>query len=145
MDKSVSRATIFLTLVVLGLGVVSCSRQPAPEGLRDSFAQQVSSNKFVQEFQRSGDDLRFTGPGPDGRDRAAWRVHIDNAVVEENKDTRDSAHPYKGTITSSWFADDKLVSPRGQDSNLPIELTSNGVAQDCWALWDKAAAKWSWE
>jgi hypothetical protein len=145
MDKRPLRGGILIAVIVVFACLASACGKPPADGLRDSFAQQLAANKFIKDFQRSGGDLRFSGPGPDGADRASWLVRIDNAAVEDNKDTSDAAHPYKGTITSSWFADGKLVSARGQDSNLPIELTSNGLAQDCWALWDKAARKWSWE
>jgi hypothetical protein len=134
-----------LAAVIAAACALSACGKPADSALRDSFAQQLAANRFVKDFQRSGDDLRFSGPGPDGKDRADWRVHIDTAVVEPNDDSRDTAHPYKGTVTSSWYADGQIVKPRGADSNLPIELTSNGLAQECWALWDTAAKRWSWE
>jgi hypothetical protein len=120
---------------------MACGGKPGAAGLRDAFAQQLSSNRFITAFERSGDDLRFSGPGAES-DRASWRVHIDSAVVEANGET---GHPYKGVVTSSWYADGQLVTPRGGESNLPIELTSNGLAQECWAFWDQASRRWTWE
>jgi hypothetical protein len=116
---------------------------PAVDGLKDSFAQQLSANKFVEDFARNGDELTFTGPGAEGG-TAKWRVQIDSAVVEENPDQADT-RPFKGTVKSSWFSDGQPVVPSGRRSNLPIELTSNGLAQECFALWDKASERWGWE
>jgi hypothetical protein len=119
----------------------ACSGAPAAQGLRDSFAQQLGGNKFVKEFQRSGDEMTFVGPGPEGG-TAKWRVHIDSAAVEPNQDQK---MPYKGTVKASWFADGQKIEPRGTQSNLPFELTANGLAQECYALWDPAGKKWGWE
>ena len=96
-----------------------------------------------RDFRRSGDDLFFTGPGAQGG-VAKWRVHIDRAVIEPNS---DPGSPYRGVVNSSWYSNDQVIRPssNGRFSNLPSELTANGLAQDCWALWDKAAGKWGWE
>jgi hypothetical protein len=135
------RAARILPALLVGL-LVSCGASaPAADGLRDSFAQQVAANRFITDFRRSGDDLTFSGPSKDGG-AVKWRVHIDTASVEPNA---DPAQPYKGVVKSSWFADDEAVRPTGNLSNLPVELLSNGVSQDCWAFWVKSAAKWSWE
>jgi len=128
---------ILLTAVALS---AACSSAPPEQGLRDSFAQQLGANKFIKDFHRSGDDLMFTGPGADGG-VAKWRVHIDSALVEPND---DPAQPYKGTVKSSWFSDDKPVLPRGRDSHLPIELMADGLGQECWAFWMQAEKRWSW-
>jgi len=143
MEKRSVRVNVAIIAAALlaAAGTAACSK-PGADGLRESFAQQLASNRFIKDFQRTGDDLRFSGPGPDGADQAAWRVHMDTAVIDANTDPQ---HPYKGTVTSSWYANDQRVTPRGDDSNLPIELTSNGLAQECWAFWDKAAGRWSWE
>src|SRR5262245_35258167 len=134
------RQTVILAAVVsAALSVAACG--PPVSDLRDGFAQQLAANKFVKDFQRSGDDLTFTGPGADGG-VAKWRVHIDSATVEPNN---DPAQPYKGTVKSSWFSDEKPVLPRGRDSHLPIELIANGLAQECFALWKAAEKQWSWE
>jgi hypothetical protein len=133
------RKTGILAVVVSAAVVVAACGPPVSD-LRDSFAQQLSANKFIKDFHRSGDDLTFTGPGADGG-VAKWRVHIDSTLVEPND---DPAQPYKGTVKSSWFSDDKPVLPRGRDSHLPIELIANGLGQECWALWMQAEKRWSW-
>jgi hypothetical protein len=122
---------------------VACSGQPGEQGLRDSFAQQLGANRFVKEFQRNGDEMTFVGPGPEGG-TAKWRVHIDSGIVEPNEDTSNPS-PYKGTIKSSWFADGQKIEPGARQSNLPFELNSNGLSQDCYAFWDEAAKNWDWE
>jgi hypothetical protein len=132
---------LLVVAVIAAVTAVGCGKQPGVESLVASFAQQLAANKFIRDFQQSGDDLRFTGPSVEGG-TIKWRVHIDSTVVEANS---DPAMPYKGTVKSSWYAEDQLVHPSGRDSNLPLELTNNGLAQDCWALWDKAANKWGWE
>jgi hypothetical protein len=133
-----------LAAILAALTLAACGR-PDAGGLRESFAQQVASNRFISEFQRNGDDLTFSGPGAEGG-VAKWRIHIDSAVVESNDDPKTaSTQPYKGVITSSWYSNDQLIRPSGRESNLPLELTSNGVSQDCWALWDAAAKRWGWE
>jgi hypothetical protein len=121
----------------------ACSRAPGEQGLRDSFAQQLGANKFVKEFQRNDDDMTFVGPGPEGG-TAKWRVHIDSAVVEPNTD-KSNPSPYKGTIHSSWYADDQKIEASARESHLPFELTANGLSQDPWAFWDPAAKNWGWE
>jgi hypothetical protein len=134
-----------IAIIIATVTVAACSSGPGADTLRDSFAQQVAANRFIKDFQRDGDDLAFTGPGADGG-IAAWRVHIDSAVIEPNEGADNSAtHPYKGTVKSSWFSDGQIVQPSGGESNLPIELLSNGISQDCWAFFDQASGKWSWE
>lgn len=127
-------------LVLLAL-TTACNSAPPADGLRDSFAQQLSANKFISDFQRSGDNITFKGPRPDGTP-SIWRVHLDTATIEPQKDEKQ---PFKGTVTSSWFVNGEKVEITGADSNLPIELTSNGLGQECWAFWDAAAKRWSWE
>ena len=132
---------IAATVVILAIATSGCSK-PSVQSLRDSFAQQVKANGFVTEFSSSDDELNFTGPGVDGAEPSRWRVHTDTAVIEDNK---DDAQPYKGTVTSSWYGDGKRIEPRGSESNLPLELISNGIGQICWAFWEKAEKRWSWE
>ena len=127
-------------VLLAAMAAAACGR-PSDASLRDSFAQQVAANKFVSDFARSGDELTFSGPGPEG-DSTKWRVHIDSAVIESQD---DQANPYKGTVKSSWFADGQKIAPRGGESGLPFELLSNGVSQDAWAFWEKATNRWSWE
>ena len=128
-------ASTFVLLTVVGCG------KPGANDLRDSFAQQMAANKFVKDLQRNGDDLLFTGPGADGT-VIKWRVHIDSAVID---DTKDAEKPYKGTVKSSWYAGDYKVMADRYESNLPLELISTGLAQDCWAVWNKTTKKWEWE
>jgi hypothetical protein len=130
-------------LVVAALAVVGCSGKPGVSGLRDSFAEQLAANHAVMGFHRRGDDLLFSGPTPDGTGVATWRVHIDTATVEANTDEQG---PYKGIVTSTWYENGQPVRPSvsGRDSNLPVALTSNGLAQACWAFWDPTTKKWGW-
>jgi hypothetical protein len=124
--------------VAVAMAIAACG--PPVSDLRDSFAQQLAANKFVKDFQRSGDDLTFTGPGADGG-VAKWRVHIDSVLVEQND---DPAQPYKGTVKSSWYSDGKIVLAKGRESSLPIELIDNGLGQECWAFWQQTEKRWSW-
>lgn len=128
-------------VVALPLLLTACSSAPAESGLRDAFAQQLAANKFLSTFERNGDTLTFKAPSPDGTP-ASWRVHIDSVKIEEQKSEKE---PYKGTVLSSWFVNDQPVTITGADSNLPLELTSNGLGQECWALWDATSKKWGWE
>jgi hypothetical protein len=135
---------LFLTTIALAILTAACGRGgPDEASLRDSFAQQVAANEWVADFARNGDELTFTGPGPEGG-TAMWRIQIDSAVVEENADDPER-HPYKGTVRSSWYADGVKIEPSGNQANLPLELISNGVSQDCWALWEPEAQRWGWE
>jgi hypothetical protein len=120
----------------------ACNGKPGPDNLRESFVNQLRANTFVRDYQRSGEDLRFSAPGANGEDLVKWRIHIDSASVE---DSADPARPFKGIVKSSWYANDQRVMPRLRESNLPIQLTSNGLAQECWAMWDRATGRWSWE
>ncbi|MGE3510964.1 MAG: hypothetical protein AB7N65_19005 [Vicinamibacterales bacterium] len=135
---SAIRAIVVFALLI---SVAGCSSGPGAQTLRDSFAEQLSANKFITDFKRSGDEMTFQGPTAEGG-KGSWRVRIDSAVVEA---TGKDAQPYKGTVKSSWFIGDEQVRPSGMDSNLPIELVSNGLSQDCWALWDPVASRWGWE
>jgi len=133
----------YAVILAATVAAVACAgnSKPSEDSLRESFAQQLSANKFIKDFQKSGEDLTFTGPGAEGG-VAKWRVHIDSAVIEDND---KPAQPYKGNVKSSWFSDGQPVTPRGRESHLPIELMDNGLAQDCWAFWEADAKKWSWE
>ncbi len=132
---------LFAPLFVLALLVSACSSAPGESGLRDSFAQQLASNRFLTDFARDGDTLTFKAPSPDGTP-AAWRVHIDSVKIEPQENTRQ---PFKGTVASSWFVNGQQVAITGADSNLPRELTSNGLGQECWALWEPGKKTWGWE
>lgn len=141
----ISRSVLCGAILAIVITMTACGDgQPGSDGLKESFAGQLGANKFVQEFSRSGDEMTFTGPGAEGG-TAKWRVTIDSAVIEPNTGKDAEAHPFKGTVKSSWFSDGQPVKPAGARSNLPIELMSNGLSQDCWAFWDKTAKRWGWE
>ena len=123
------------------LFAAACSNAPREDGLRDSFAQQLAANKFIAEFHRSGDNMTFRAPRPDGTP-STWRVHIDQTAVEPQSNERQ---PFKGTLRSSWYVNGEKIEITGRDSNLPIELTSNGLSQECWAFWEANERRWSWE
>jgi hypothetical protein len=140
MTGRVPTTLLAVGVIAFALPGAACSGAPGEQGLRDSFAEQLAANRFVREYQRNGDEMTFIGPGPEGG-TAKWRVHIDSGVVEPNDDKK---MPYKGTIHSSWYADGQKIEPGTTQSNLPFELTSNGLSQDPWAFWDPAANKWGW-
>jgi hypothetical protein len=129
-----------LATIAAALAITACGT-PGVAGLRDSFAEQVKANRFVSDFQRNGDELLFSAPDGAGR-TAKWRIHIDSSTVVPNK---DPDRPFKGAVTSSWYANGEAVKPKGRDSNLPVELLDNGISQDCWAFWEKPSNRWSWE
>jgi hypothetical protein len=136
------RNLLFRVALILVVLASACGDgRPSATDLRDSFAAQLAANRFVSNLQRDGDTMTFSGLAADGR-VGAWRIVIDSAQVEPND---DPSLPYKGTTTSSWYSDGQLVRPSGRQSNLPVELTSNGLAQECWALWNSASARWEWE
>ena len=135
-----TRRFLLVPLIVAAVTVAACGK-PSVDGLRDSFAEQVKANRFVKDFQRNGDELLFSASDGAGNP-AKWRIHIDSSVVEANN---SETQPYKGTVKSSWFANGEAVKPVGRDSNLPVELISNGISQDCWALWEKSTERWGWE
>lgn len=128
-------------LAACALLLVGCSSVPGTDGLRDSFAQQLSQNNVVSDFQRDGDTMTFKGPHPDGTP-ASWRVHIDTATIEAQSNEKQ---PYKGTVESSWFVNGEQIKITGADSNLPLELMANGLSQECWAFWEPEGKRWSWE
>src|SRR5689334_2734752 len=111
----------FIGAIVLLLISAACGK-PGVGDLRDSFGQQLAANKYVKDFQKNGDDFKFTGPGADGT-IIGWRVHIDSAEITE---TKDEQKPYKGTVKSSWYAGDFKVVQDRFESNIPLELISTG-------------------
>ena len=132
-------------IVIAGLAMAACgSGTPGVDSLRESFAQQLAANRAVTDFERKGEDLLFSGPAPETSGVVKWRVHIDSTAIEPSG---DPDYPYKGVVKSSWYANDQVIRPSagGKDSNLPVALTSTGLAQECWGLWDKTARKWGWE
>lgn len=130
-----------LTILVGTLVALGCSTAPGDERLRDSFASQLAANKFISDFKRQGDDMTFRAPRPDGTP-STWRVHIDDTTIEKQS---SATQPYKGTVVSSWYVNGEKIAITGADSNLPIELTSNGLGQECWAFWEADQKRWSWE
>jgi hypothetical protein len=114
---------------------------PSADGLRDSFAAQLAAIPAVKDLKRNGDEITFSGPGAEGG-VGTWRIQITSATVEPNT---DPSLTYKGTITSSWYSNGQIVRPSGRESNLPVELMSNGLSQDCWAFWNPATSRWEWE
>ena len=130
-------SSVLLTLITAGCG------KPGVNDLRDSFAQQLAANKFVKDFQKNGDDLRFTGPGGRrNRDQMARAHRLGGHRTDQGFGSYSK--PYKGTVKSSWYAGDYKVMPDPHESNLPLELISTGLAQDCWAAWNKTTNKWEW-
>lgn len=128
-------------VTVVGLmTVVACTMQPGEVNLLNSFVEQIAAVDGVADFERTGDELTFTGP--DGRGGTGnWRVRIDSAVLEPGPDERI---PYQGRVMSSWYGDGTLIEPLGSMSGLPKTFLDTGVAQDCYALWDTASNAWDW-
>jgi len=128
--------------LVSALVLAGCAQpnEPDEDSLRAAFADQIASSSFVADFQRNGGELTFTGPDGKGG-RASWRVRIDSASLVPND---DPAAPFRGVITSSWYADGQLVEYLGRMSGLPEEFLQRGVAQECYALWDAEARQWGW-
>ena len=125
-----------------GLLVAACAAQPDEVNLRDSFADQIASVAGVQDFERDGDELRFSGP--DGRGGLVeWRVRINSTKLTPSPDER---MPFEGHIASSWWRDGELIEPLGGMSGLPDAFLDPpvNVAQACYALWDAAANAWGW-
>ncbi len=129
------------TLVAGGLlAVAACAVQPGEVNLRSSFAEQIASVDGVEDFERDGDELTFSGP--DGRGGTGnWRVRIDSVALEPGPDEQV---PYQGHVLSSWRRDGELIEPLGSMSGLPEAFLDTGVAQDCYALWDTASHAWDW-
>ena len=130
-----------LVLCLSAWTLAGCRGANPEQQLRDSFIQQIASTPTVRDFQRHGDEVSFTlryGEHPD----AKWRVHVDSASIER---AADGTVPSKGMVKSSWYADGEQIRPRGSQSDLPLVLLDRGIAQECWALWDKNGAQWSWK
>jgi hypothetical protein len=128
------------------VALLSC-RAVAPEQrqeqqLKDSFVRQIASTGIVRDLKRNGDTLSFSARHGNQID-AKWRVHIDSVAIDPHADgtTKDK----KGLVKSSWFVDDEPIRPRGDQSDLPLAFLDNGIAQECWALWDGNRHEWSWK
>ncbi len=130
---------IALSIAVVTVG---CAQPQADdEGLRDSFADRISSSSFVSDFTREGDEMTFSGPDGDGG-TAAWRVRIDTTLVEPI--LFDETMPYQGRVTSEWTANGEVVEYLGNMTALPQEFQDRGLAQECWAYWVEAESRWDW-
>ena len=130
-----------LVLFVSAVALAGC-RAPNPERqLREAFVQQIASTAIVRDLQTNGDEVTFSARYGDELD-AKWRVHIDSATVEHEG---DGTTPDKGTVKSSWYVNGEQIRPRGDQSDLPLAFLDAGVAQECWAFWDKGTGRWSWK
>jgi len=129
-------------LLVLGLSAVVVACRAAPEQqLKDSFVQQIASSGIVRDFQQRADEVLFAAKYGERLD-AKWRVHVDSASIERDA---DGTTPYKGVIKSSWYVNGEQIRPRGDQSDLPLAFLDKGIAQECWAFWDKRNHQWSWK
>ena len=129
-------------LLVLGLSAVVVACRAAPEQqLKDSFVQQIASSGIVRDFQQKADEVLFAAKYGERLD-AQWRVHVDSASIERDA---DGTTPYKGVIKSSWYVNGEQIRPRGDQSDLPLAFLDKGIAQECWAFWDKRNHQWSWK
>ena len=84
--------------------------------------------------------MTFSAPDLSGND-AQWQVRIGSAVLEPQD---DEALPFRGLITSSWYADGELVEYLGSLSALPKAIEDAGVGQECWAFWETDTRRWDW-
>ena len=130
-----------LVVCLSGLGAMACGAASPERTLRDSFLQQVGSSPGVTNLDRKADEVAFTAQHGEKLD-AAWRVKIDSSSIEFEA---DGTTPTKGGVKSTWFADGEPIRPRGSQSDLPLRFLDNGVAQECWAVWDRKTGKWSWK
>jgi hypothetical protein len=137
-------------LLVLGfsaLPLFACGAAPEQQ-LKDSFVQQIASSGIVHDLQQKDDDVLFTakyglftakyGERPD----AKWRVHVDSTSIEPDT---DGTTPHKGVVKSSWSVNGEPIRPRGDQSDLPLAFLDKGIAQECWAFWDKSQHQSSWK
>ena len=130
-------------LIVLGLSalaLVACGAAPEQQ-LTDSFVQQIASSGIVRDFQQNGDEVLFVANYGERLD-AKWRVHVDSTSIERDP---DGTTPHKGVVKSSWYVNGEQIRPRGDQSDLPLAFLDQGIAQECWALWDKSNNQWSWK
>jgi len=130
-------------LLVLGLSalaVVACGAAPEQQ-LKDSFVQQIASSGIVRDLQQKGDEIVFAAKYGERLD-AKWRVHVDSASIEPDP---GGTTPYKGVVKSSWYVNGEQIRPRGDQSDLPLAFLDKGIAQECWAFWDKSNHQWSWK
>jgi len=130
-------------LLVLGLSAlaaVACRAAPEQQ-LKDSFVQQIASSGIVRDLQQKGDEIVFAAKYGERLD-AKWRVHVYSASIEPDP---GGTTPYKGVVKSSWYVNGEQIRPRGDQSDLPLAFLDKGIAQECWAFWDKSHHEWSWK
>jgi len=135
-----------LLVVCLSASALGACRAAAPEQrqeqqLRDSFVQQIASTGIVRDLRRDGDTVSFTARRG-SQLHAKWRVHIDSVAIEHQE---GEATPSKGIVKSSWYVNGEPIRPRGDQSDLPLPFLDNGLAQECWAVWDSRSYQWSWK
>ena len=127
---------------LVGLAALGCAQPQADEdSLRSSFSERIATSSFVSDFEREGDELRFSGPDGEGG-TAAWIVRIETALVEPNE--FDEASPFIGRILSEWVKDGKVAEFLGNMTAIPKEFQDRGLAQECWAYWIEANSAWDW-
>jgi hypothetical protein len=134
-----------LVVCLSAVGLAAC-RAAAPEQrlaqqLRDSFVQQIASTAIVRDFRRDGDTVSFTARRGSQLD-VKWRVHIDSVAIEHQA---GEATPSKGIVKSTWYVNGEPIRPRGDQSDLPLPFLDNGLAQECWAVWDSRSYQWLWK
>jgi len=129
-----------LVLCVSALALVACRAAPEQQ-LKDSFVKQIATSGIVGDFQRNGDEVRFSAKYGERLD-AKWRVHVDSASIER---AADGTTPSKGVVRSSWYVNGEQIRPRGDQSDLPLAFLDQGIAQECWAFWDNSNHQWSWK
>jgi len=135
-----------LLVVCLCASAMPACRAGAPEHrleqqLRDSFVRQITSTAIVRDVRHDGDNVSFSARHGSQLD-AKWRVHIDAVTIESQA---GEAAPSKGLVKSSWYVNGEPIRPRGDQSDLPTPFLDNGLAQECWALWDSRRHQWSWK
>jgi hypothetical protein len=141
MNKGQSMIKHLLVACFCASALAACGGATPEQQLKDSFVQQIVSSGFARDLQHQGDEVTFTGKRAEKND-AKWRVRLDAATVENDQDGKT---PRKGTVKSSWFVDGEQIRPRGDQADLPLPILDAGLAQECWAFWDKSAGKWSWK
>ena len=95
----------------------------------------------MRDVRHDGDNVSFSARHGSQVD-AKWRVHIDAVTIESQA---GEATPSKGLVKSSWYVNGEPIRPRGDQSDLPTPFLDNGLAQECWALWDSRRQQWSWK
>ncbi len=128
---------------LVGAAALGCAQPQADEdSLRASFAEQIATSDFVDDFSQEGNELSFSGPDGEGG-TAAWVVRIETSLVEPVE--FDDEMPFTGRILSEWKKDGEVAQYLGNMTALPKPFLDRGLAQECWAFWIEADRRWSWE